>query len=174
MAFAGPLSLLSDGVYPLKISFDGQPFLPLDSFLEFFLPFFSFFLIFLALDESFLITDRAVFLGFSGGLGDLRDMRSIGIEGLFLSVLEVILVKGKGVLELLGEVLVDGLAALQNRPSILEALDLFHDEADGIDFVFLAAVDGDDALPIFFLLVGKDFYHGSSRSLDDISDHVSL
>ena len=89
-------------------------------------------------------------------------MRSIGIEGLFVSILEVILVEGEGVLELLGEVLVDGLAALKDRASILEALYLFHDETNCVNFIFLGAVDGDDALPIFFLLVGKYFNHGSS------------
>ena len=89
-------------------------------------------------------------------------MRSIGIEGLFVSILEVILVEGEGVLELLGEVLVDGLATLKDGSSILETLYLFHDETNCINFIFLGAVDGDDTLPIFFLLVGKYFNHGSS------------
>ena len=89
-------------------------------------------------------------------------MRSVGIEGLFFSILEVTFVEREGVLELLGEVLIDGLATLKDGSSILETLYLFHDETNCINFIFLGAVDGDDALPIFFLLVGKYFNHGSS------------
>jgi hypothetical protein len=51
------------------------------------------------------------------------------------------LVERQGVLELLCEVLVDGLAALQDGPSVLEALNLLEDQADRVDFVFPSPVD---------------------------------
>lgn len=57
------------------------------------------------------------------------------------------LMQRQGILELLGEVLVDGLAALENRPSILEALNLLQDQTGCIDLVFSCAVDGYDAFP---------------------------
>jgi hypothetical protein len=47
----------------------------------------------------------------------------------------------QGILELLGEVLIDGLAALENRPSILEALNLLQNQTGCIDLVFSCAID---------------------------------
>jgi hypothetical protein len=102
-------------------------------------------------------------------------VRSVGVKQFFVSVSGLfVFVKGEGVFELLGEVLVDGLSALQDGSSVFEALDLLHDEADGIDFILFAAVDRDDALAVLFLLVGEDFDHGPSRPLDDVSDHIAL
>jgi hypothetical protein len=100
---------------------------------------------------------------------------SIGIKEFFVPMfMLVLLVQRKGVFELLCQVLIDGLTTLQNGSSVFEALYLLHDETHSIDLILLAAVDGDNALPIFFLLIRQDFDHGSSRPLDDISDHIAL
>lgn len=63
------------------------------------------------------------------------------------------IVERERVLELLSQVLIDALAGLKDGSSVLEALDLLHDEAGRIDFVLAGAVDGDDALLVLLLLV---------------------
>lgn len=89
-------------------------------------------------------------------------------------MLWALLVKREGVFELLSQVLVDRLAALKDRSSVFEAFYLFHDEANGVDFVLFAAIDRDDALSIFFGFIRKNLDHGSSGPFYDISDHVAL
>ena len=56
-----------------------------------------------------------------GFLENLHDLCGV------LCIVDVLvrLVEREGVLELLGQVLVDGLAALQDGPPVFEALDLF-------------------------------------------------
>jgi hypothetical protein len=170
-----PFSFLADGVDPFKVSLDGQPFLSFFLLLSFLLSFLSFLLILLALDESFLFAAITVLLVFVGRCGELSNMRAIGVKGLlFCSFLLIFLMKGKRVLELLCKILVDAFAALEDGSSIFEAFDLFHDEADGIDLVLLAAVYGDYAFSVFLLLVRKDFYHGAARAFDDVSNHVAF
>jgi hypothetical protein len=51
------------------------------------------------------------------------------------------LVKRQGVLELFCKILVDGLAALQDGPSVLEAFNLLEDETDCVDFVLSGPID---------------------------------
>lgn len=65
---------------------------------------------------------------------------------------------------------------MEDGSSVLEALDLFKNEAGGIDFVFPGPIDGDDALPDipFGLLIRQDFDLCSTRPLDDVPDHVAL
>ena len=82
--------------------------------------------------------------------------------------------KRKRILKLLGQVLIDRFTTLEDGSSIFKALNLFHDETDSINFILFAAIDGDDALSVFFLFIWKYFDHGSSRPLDDISDHIAL
>lgn len=84
--------------------------------------------------------------------------------------------QGQRVLELLGQILIDGFAALQNGSSVLKAFDLFKDEAGGVDFVLACPVDGDDALagvPLG-LPVRQYLDLGSARPLRDVSDHVAF
>ena len=80
----------------------------------------------------------------------------------------------KRILELLSQVLIDRLTALEDGSSIFKALNLLHDEADSINFILFTAIDGDDALSVFFLFIWEYFDHGSSWSLNDISDHIAL
>ena len=99
---------------------------------------------FLQLDQTFLldvvITMKVCFEG--DVPGNLQHFcRVLRILNKLL-----ILMKRQGVLKLLCEILVDGLATLQDGSSILEALDLLEYQAGGINFVFAGAINGDDAL----------------------------
>lgn len=66
---------------------------------------------------------------------------------------DIVFSNGQGIFKLLCEIFVDGLATLEDRSSVFKALYLFHNEASCVYFVFLGAVDTDDALPILLLLV---------------------
>ena len=87
-------------------------------------------------------------------------MSGIGVKRIL--ILEIIFMKRKGILELLCQVLVDRFATLKNRSTILETLNLFHDETNRIDFVLLGPVYGDDTLPILLLFIRQNFDHSSS------------
>lgn len=84
--------------------------------------------------------------------------------------------EGNTVLELLGEVLVDGLAALQDGPSILEALNLLEYETGRVNLVLPRAIYRYYALPgiPLRLLLREYFDLRAARPLDDVSDHVAL
>ena len=78
-------------------------------------------------------------------------MSGIGVKRIL--ILQIIFMKRKGIFELLCQVLVDRFAALKNRPTILETLNLFHDETNRINFVLLGPIDRDDTLTILLLFV---------------------
>ena len=143
------------------------------------------FLLFLALDKALFLTGIGLFLG------GLVDHGGIGLVLLFLlGLVRVggsgsggdggcccccgVVPDGEGVFELLCEVLVDGLTALEDGSSIFKALNLFKDKTCSINFVLLTAVDGDDALPVLLLLVRQDLDLRSPGTLNDVPDHVPL
>jgi hypothetical protein len=84
---------------------------------------------------------------------DVRTVE-VGIVSLLIEqFLLFVFSDGKRVLELLGEVLVDRLAGLEDGSTVFEAFYLFEDEAGSIDFIFFAAIDGDDAFSVLLLFV---------------------
>lgn len=80
------------------------------------------------------------------------------------------------ILKLLRQILINRLATLQYRPSILKALNLLQNQTGRINLILPRAVYRNDALSgvSFGLLLGKDFYLGAAGAFDDVSDHVAL
>jgi hypothetical protein len=85
-------------------------------------------------------------------------------------------VKWDWIFELLNQILIDGFAALQDRPAILEALDLFKNETRCINLVFNGAVYRYDTFlcVLFGLPVRKYLNLGATWPLNNILDHVPL
>lgn len=160
------------GIYPLKIALNSGSLFSLNPLSLLPLFFIVFLLFFFRLDQSLLLTGLFFNVLFAFLFNHL--LRKGILPTLFPLNFSFILAQGQWVFELLGEILIDGSTALQNWASVFETLNLFHDEAGSIDFIFFAAVDGDDALSIFFLLVWKYFNLCAAGAVDDVSDHVAF